>query len=262
MAEAPSIELERRGRIAILTLNNPSKRNAFTHDMRRDLVTKMDELNHDPQIRAVVLTGHGDHFCVGADLSGVGSGIAPVRLVMRERMKDVHQIFHAITGAPKPYVAAIAGDAFGTGMSMALACDHVVAGPNARFGTAFARIAGYPEMALAVTLAHRVGEARAKRLLMLCEQVRASEALGIGLVDELVDAHPLEAACAYAEKLAAAAPLSLAYIKSIYADGIPGIAAMLRMEADCAPTLGGLSEDAREGVAAFREKREPNFIGR
>ncbi len=262
MAEAPSVELQQRGRVAILILNNPARRNAFTHDMRRDLVAKMETLNHDPEIRAVVLTGQGEHFCVGADLSAVGSGGPPVRLVMRERMKDVHQIFHGITGAPKPYVAAVAGDAFGTGMSMALACDYLVGGPNGRFGTAFARIAGYPEMALAVTLARRVGEARAKRLLMLCEHVRAPEALQIGLIDELVDAHPLEAACAYAERLAAAAPLSLAYIKNIYADGIPGVATMLRMEADCAPTLGGLSEDAREGVAAFREKREPNFVGR
>ncbi len=262
MSEAPSIELRRQGRIAVLSLNNPAKRNAFTHDMRRDLVARMDEINHDPEIRAVVLTGHGDHFCVGADLSSVGAGGPPVRLVMRERMKDVHQLFHRIAGAPKPYVAAIAGDAFGTGMSMALACDHIIAGPKARFGTAFARIAGYPEMAIAVTLARRVGESRAKRLLMLCEQVRAPEALSLGLVDELVEGAPLDAACAYAERLAAAAPMSLAYIKNIYADGIPGISAMLRMEADCAPTLGGLSEDAREGVAAFREKREPNFTGR
>jgi enoyl-CoA hydratase/carnithine racemase len=262
MTEASCIQLERQGRVAILTLRNPSKRNAFTHEMRRDLVAKMEELNHDHEIRAVVLTGHGDHFCVGADLSAVGSGEPSVRLVLREKMKDVHRIFHGITGAPKPYVAAIAGDAFGTGMSMALACDYLIAGPSARFGTAFARIAGYPEMALAVTLARRVGESRAKRLLMLCEHVRAAEAAKIGLVDELVDAHPLDAACAYAQRLSAAAPMSLAYIKNIYADGIPGIAAMLRMEADCAPTLGGLSEDAREGVLAFREKREPNFTGR
>lgn len=262
MAHTPSIELQRQGRIAILTLNNPPKRNAFTHDMRRDLVAKMEEVNHDPDIRAVVLTGQGDHFCVGADLSAVGSSPPAARLVMRERMKEVHRLFHGITGAPKPYVAAIAGDAFGTGMSMALACDYLIAGPKARFGTAFARIAGYPEMALAVTLARRVGESRGKRLLMLCEQVLAPQALQIGLVDELVDAPPLEAACAYAEKLAAAAPMSLAYIKNIFADGVPGVAAMLRMEADCAPTLGGLSEDAREGLAALREKREPNFTGR
>ncbi len=262
MADAPSIELETQHRVAILTLNNPAKRNAFTHEMRRDLVGKMDALNHDPEIRAIVLTGQGEHFCVGADLSSVGTSGPPVRLVMRERMKDVHQIFHAIAGAPKPYVAAIAGDAFGTGMSMALACDYLIAGPNARFGTAFARIAGYPEMALAATLARRVGVTRAKRLLMLCEQVRAPQALQLGLVDELVEESPLRAACEYGQKLAAAAPMSLAYIKNIYADGIPGVAEMLRMEADCAPTLGGLSEDAREGIAAFREKREPNFTGR
>jgi 2-(1,2-epoxy-1,2-dihydrophenyl)acetyl-CoA isomerase len=261
MAEAPSIECERRGHIAILWLNNPAKRNAFTYDMRRSLVATMDELNHDPEVRAVVLTGEGDHFCVGADISAVGKSGPRLRLVMRENMKDVQQIFHMIAGAPKPYVASVPGDAFGTGMSMALACDYVVGGPKARFGTAFARIGGYPEMALAVTLARRVGEARAKRLLMLCEQVRAEEALSLGIVDELAD-DPLEAAIAYATKLAAAAPLSLAHIKAIYADGVPGIAQMLRMEADLAPVLGGGSEDAREGIMALREKREPNFAGR
>lgn len=261
MAEAPSIESRGQGSVAIVTLNNPAKRNAFTHDMRRALVTTMDALNHDPEVRAVVLTGEGGHFCVGADISGLGKSGPPMRLVMRENMKDVHGIFHMIAGAPKPYVASVPGDAFGTGMSMALACDHVVGGPKARFGTAFARIGGYPEMALAVTLARRVGEARAKRLLMLCEQVRAEEALSLGIVDELAD-DPLEAAIAYATRLAAAAPLSLAHIKAIYADGVPGIAQMLRMEADLAPVLGGGSEDAREGIAALREKREPNFAGR
>jgi enoyl-CoA hydratase/carnithine racemase len=230
--------------------------------MRLALVARMDELNHDPDVRAVVLKGEGEHFCVGADLSSVGAGAPPVRLQLRERMKDVHQIFHGIAGAPKPYVACVAGDAFGTGMSMALACDYVIGGQGARFGTAFANIGGYPEMALATTLARRVGEARAKRLLMLCEQVRAAEALAIGIIDELVEADPLAAAIQYAERLAAAAPLSLAYIKSAFADGVPGIAQMLRMEADLAPTLGGGTEDAREGVAAFREKRAPNFTGR
>jgi 2-(1,2-epoxy-1,2-dihydrophenyl)acetyl-CoA isomerase len=261
VADAPSIECERRGRVGLVTLNNPAKRNAFTHDMRRALVASMDDLNHDPDVRAVVLTGEGDHFCVGADISGVGGSGPPPRLAMRERMKDVHQIFHMIAGAPKPYVAAVCGDAFGTGMSMALACDWVVGGRAARFGTAFARIGGYPEMGLAATLARRVGEARAKRLLMLCEQVRAPETLALGIVDELAD-DPLAAAFAYAERLAAAAPLSIAHIKAIFADGIPGITQMLRMEADLAPVLGGGSEDAREGIAALREKREPNFSGR
>ncbi len=85
----------------IVTLNN--RANAFTHDMRRALVTT-DALNHDPEVRAVVLTGEGDHFRVGADISGVGKSGPPLRLVKRENMKDVHGIFHMLAGAPKPYV--------------------------------------------------------------------------------------------------------------------------------------------------------------
>ena len=261
MTDEPCIKLFEEGAVARLVLSNPARRNAFTHAMRDDLVAKMESLNNNGEIRAVILTGEGKHFCVGADISAGGKR-PDTRLEMREAMKVVQRLYHVIAGAPKPYVAAVGGDAFGSGMSLALACDFIVGGPEARFGTAFAKLGGYPEVAMASTLGRRVGDARAKRLLMLCEHVHAPDALAMGLIDELVEGDPVEAAMALAQSLAASAPLSLAYIKSTFAQGTPTPADAIRMELDAAPTLMGVTEDSREGIAAFREKRPANFTGR
>jgi 2-(1,2-epoxy-1,2-dihydrophenyl)acetyl-CoA isomerase len=261
MTDEPCINLIEEGAVVRLVLNNPPRRNAFTHAMRDDLIAKMEALNGNPDVRAVVLTGEGKHFCVGADISAGGKR-PDTRLEMREAMKVVQRLYHVVATAPKPYVAAVGGDAFGSGMSLALACDFIVGGPDARFGTAFARLGGYPELAMASTLGRRVGEARAKRLLMLCEHVHAQQALAMGLIDELAEEDHVEAAMALAQSLAAAAPLSLAYIKSTFVDGTPSPAEAIRMELDSATTLMGVTEDSREGIAAFREKRTPKFTGR
>ena len=246
MTEQPCIKSSQEGGVARLVLSNPARRNAFTHAMREALVEEMDAFNRNPEIRAVVLTGDGKHFCVGADISASGPPptAPPVRLEIRERLKDVQKIYHLIATAPKPYVAAVGGDAFGAGMSMALACDFIVGGPEARFGTAFARVGGYPEMGAVSTLSRRVGQSRAKRLLMLCEHVSADEALRIGLLDELTDGDHIEAATALARSLAAAAPMSLAYIKATFADRLPSAADAIRTELDVVPTLMGASEDS------------------
>jgi enoyl-CoA hydratase/carnithine racemase len=263
MSDEPHIKLIEEGPVARLVLSNPERRNAFTHEMRDDLIEKMRVLNFNPEIRAVVLTGDGNHFCTGADLSRHKPRATPmVRLEVRESLKVVQRLYHSIADAPKPYVAAVGGDAFGAGMAMALACDFVVGGPEARFGTAFAKLGGYPELGIAHSLGIRVGAARAKRLLMLCEQVKAKEALEIGILDELTDGDHVEAAMNLARALAGAAPLSMSYIKFAFADGVPSSDDAIRNELEVAPTIAGTSEDSREGIAAFREKRAPQFKGK
>jgi enoyl-CoA hydratase/carnithine racemase len=263
MTDEPHIKLIEEGPVARLVLSNPTRRNAFTHDMRDDLIEKMRALNLNPDIRAVVLTGEGKHFCTGADLSAVKPRATPmVRLEVRESLKNVQRMYHAIADAPKPYVAAVGGDAFGAGMSLALACDFVIGGAEARFGTAFAKIGGYPELGIAHSLGVRVGTAQAKRLLMLCEQVHAKQALELGILDELTDGDHVEAAMNLARALAGAAPLSVAYIKSAFANGVPSSDGAIRNELEVAPSIVGTSEDSREGITALREKRAPQFKGK
>ncbi len=118
------IKVERHDSVAIATLSNPDKRNAFTPYMRRSLTEALNELNRTVEIRAVILTGDGQHFCVGADVSATGSTSVPRTTVqIRENTKEVNQLLQAIVTAPKPYIAAVDGDAFGGGMSLAIACD-------------------------------------------------------------------------------------------------------------------------------------------
>jgi 2-(1,2-epoxy-1,2-dihydrophenyl)acetyl-CoA isomerase len=258
-----TVDVDRRGPVAIVTMNNPARRNAFTPDMRRAMTAAFTELNKDPEVRCVVLTGAGDHFCVGADVSKVGGAPAapPTTMQVRENTKEVHQLIQAILTGPKPYVAAVEGDAFGGGMAIAIGCDFIVAGPKARFGTAFAKIGLMPEFGMFHILPQRVGLAQAKRMMMLADPVLAKDAEALGLVDELSPDGALDGALKLAGELAVRAPLAVGYIKLAYADGVPSIATSLRMELDLGSSLGG-TEDFKEGMAALREKRTPIYRGR
>lgn len=256
------IKVERDGGVAVVTLSNPEKRNAFTPEMRRSLTSALEEINRTVEVRAVILTGEGQHFCVGSDVSGMGAAAVPRTTVqIRENTKEVNQLLQAIVTAPKPYVAAVAGDAFGGGMSLAIACDFVVAGPGARFGTAFARIGLLPDLGMLHSLPARVGMVAARRLMMLCEPTLAERAVALGIADELAADGALDGARALAGKLAAGSPLALGYIKTVLADGVPTWREAMRAELDIGAALAG-SEDFREGIAALREKRQPVYQGR
>ncbi|MBB4631990.1 enoyl-CoA hydratase/isomerase family protein [Sphingosinicella soli] len=256
------IKTERHGGVAIVTLSNPEKRNAFTPDMRRSLTGTLTELNRTVEVRAVVLTGEEKHFCAGADVSAMGAGAAPRTTVqIRENTKEVNHLLQAIVTAPKPYVASVDGDAFGAGMSLAIACDFLVAGPGARFGTAFAKIGLLPDLGMLHYLPLRVGMTAAKRMMMLCEPVLAERAFALGLADELNSESAMVGARALAEKLADGSPLAIGYIKSVLADGISTWQDAMRAELDIGSALAG-TEDFKEGIAALREKRPPVYQGR
>lgn len=253
------IDADIQGPIAVFTLRNSRRRNAFTPEMRRALTDHLVTANKTVEIRAVILTGAGDHFCVGADVSRGGAERTAVQV--RENTKEVNRLLEAIITAPKPYLCAVRGDAFGGGMSMAMACDFVFAGQTARFGTAFAKIGLLPDLGMLHTLPLRVGQVAAKRLMMTCEHVHAGQAHRMNIVDELVDGDPLDAARTFATQLAACAPLPLGYIKAAYADGMPTWRSAMRMELDVGSFLAGTA-DCREGVSALMEKRPPVFGGR
>ena len=162
-------------------------------------------------------------------------------------------------GGDKPIVAAIEGFAYGAGLALTCAADHVIAADNARFCCAFTRVGFIPDMALMFSLPNRVGVAKAKQLIALAEDIRAERAERLGLVDELVaPGQALARAQAVARQYAESPPIAFALMKSVFARGLE---AMIQAELDLQP-YAWLSEDHAEGKQAFREKRRPKFKGR
>ena len=264
MSSPADVSLERRGSVAILTMSNPGRRNAFSPDSRRKMTDYLNELAVSEEIRVIILRGDGDHFCVGADLTPIPGASAVLRTPMqiRENTKDLYRLVRAIAANPKPIIAAVEGDTFGGGLAFAAACDVLVAARTARFGTAFTAIGLMPDLGLLYSLPQRIGVVKARQMLMLSSRVDGAEAFRIGLSDELVEpGQALQGALAWAEKFNAVAPVGVALTKESLARGITSIEDAMRTEVDLLPFVQ-TTEDRREGVAAFREKRKPAFKGR
>lgn len=255
MTEAPIVVEERRGSTAILTLNRPARRNALSMEMREVLLAASDRVESDPAVRAVVVTGAGGHFCAGGDIAAMDQKTVAES---RDRFRFGHRMVRAVMASQKPWLAAVEGWAVGAGLGMALICDTVIASEAAGFGAGFGKIGLIPDWGLLHTLPRRIGEAKARQLLLYCETLRGPEALAIGLIDQLVPAGgALDAALARAEALAGIAPQSIALVKSFY---VQGLAEVLEWERN-AQALVAQTADHEEGKAAFREKRPPKFRG-
>ncbi len=256
------ILLERDGAVAVITLNKPAKRNAFSRDMRLEMMAHLTALNADPACRAIVLTGAGGHFSSGADLSNVDADAAPWTPVQtRENFKEVHQLVRLIVSGPKPVIAAVEGLAYGGGFALALACDHVVAAPTARFGGAFCKLGLMPDMGLLWSLKERVGVARAKRITLLGAEVSGEQAHAMCMIEDLCEpGGALAGARAVALSYGDVAPLSVAFTKAAYANGVHTLEDAFRAEMDYVPMLN-TSSDFRAAVQAFKDKRKPTFTG-
>ncbi len=251
--------VESRGDLTVVTLNNPKTRNALSRDLLLLLADKLEALRVDNACRAVVLTGAQGHFCSGGDVSGMTA--ARTLPVGRERMVIAHRVVRLIAEMGKPVVAAVEGFAAGAGLSLAMAADGVVASNSAKFVSSFAKVSLLPDLGLLWTLPQRIGLAQTKRLLMSARVVAAEEGLRLGMVDELCETgQAVASAVAMATEMAAHAPISAALVKAAYARGINSLADALAYEMDNQAALY-LTEDHREAVAAFLEKRPPVFRG-
>jgi enoyl-CoA hydratase/carnithine racemase len=253
----PGIEVEHRGAITVLQLTEPERRNALTLDMRRSLASALVEAEESEECRVVVLTGSGGNFSAGGDLRSMTAD----RAVAIDRLHAIGDVVRLIVHSSKPVIAAVDGFAFGAGLSLAAACDAVVANRDAVFGCAFSGVGLTADAALHWSLPARIGVGRARLMIMSGRPVDAATAEGWGLVEEVVDGPSLDAAVALGEQLAVRAPLSLAATKEILAADGGGLDAVLAREAAAQVRLLATADFA-EGQAAFFEKRRPEFRGR
>jgi 2-(1,2-epoxy-1,2-dihydrophenyl)acetyl-CoA isomerase len=251
--------LSREGEIAIVTLNEPERRNALSLAMREALFDVLDQAMSG-DARAIVLTGAGGNFCSGGDIKSFDPE-APL-VETRDRIGRLHRVVRLLLTGRKPVVAAVDGYAFGAGVSLALACDHVVAATDSRFCASFNRVALMADLGLLYTLPLRVGMGKARELLMLGEVIEAAEALAIRLVDRLAEPGRVTAAAIERARLfAAAPPVALAMTKATLARMPASLETVLQMEVDGQSALFR-TQDHGEGRAAFLEKRPARFQGR
>jgi 2-(1,2-epoxy-1,2-dihydrophenyl)acetyl-CoA isomerase len=252
-----AVSIEHHGTVAVLTMNRTAKRNALSAEFSAQLADTLRELQDEPKVRALVLFG-GKHFCAGGDLADLN---APA-LAMRRAMQVGQGIVRELTGGRLPVVAAVEGNAYGAGFSMALACDFVVADEATTFCAAFGRVGLQPDYGLLWSLTQRVGIGVAREIVMLCEPIPGIQAKEWGLVDRLSEpGRVFDTALALAHRLAAAAPGAIATTKAIVSRQPLPLDTMLAWEADTQALLLR-SEDFTEGVEAVTQKRPPSFKGR
>lgn len=256
-----AVDLIVEGAVASLVLNRPERMNALTMEMRAELCTHLVRIRDDEAIRAAILTGAGAHFCAGADVGRMGEDRS-LRAGRARLQRGSHAVVRLLHSIEKPIVAAVAGVAVGVGWSYALACDLIVAAEDARFGATFRRVGLAPDGGCAWFLARRVGPARGKELAFSGRIVPADEALRLGLVEYVVPGDSLlEKAQELAADYAAGPTFALGLAKRMFDRAVgPGLEEFLEYESLVQPQLHETA-DHREGVAAFKEKRPPRFVG-
>jgi enoyl-CoA hydratase/carnithine racemase len=259
-AEVPDILVAAQDDIGVVSLNRPNVRNAVKLSMWRELAGVFSDLAHDDAIRAVVLTGSGADFCVGADVTEFDR-IRENREQSAAYEVAVDACSAAIASIPKPVVAAISGYCLGGGCHLALACDFRFADQTAKLGIPSARLSIVYGVKSVQRLLATVGIANAKRMLYSGERYDAARACAMGLVDEICD-DPVAASLAFAGTLAHNAPLSIAGAKFMLNGLSLGEGALDVTAAQRLIDRAADSDDFREGRRAFIEKRAPRFRGR
>ena len=270
------IEVSAADQVATITLNRPDKLNAWTRTMENEIRAAMTSLANDESVRVIVLTGAGRGFCAGADMDllndtqasggdarpsdtypgGVDGGL--------EMPSDFHMRYSYFPTVPKPIIAAINGPAAGLGLIMALYCDIRMAARSAVFTTAFSRRGLIAEHGVSWLLPALVGHANALDLLLSARKITAAEALSMGLVNQVHDDETfLSAVHAYAKEMAEmVSPRSIRVMKSqVYRATLQSLEQSI-LVANSEMPGSFVSEDFKEGVQHFLEKRPPSFTGR
>lgn len=261
------LEVTHQDGVTTLTINRPKARNALSDEMRSGLVEALLEAERDDEVRCVVLTGAGEHFMAGGDVKGMAESLdKPAEDIHREfllRIHDLHPIMFAMRRMPKPVIASCKGAVAGAGVSLALACDLVIAAEDAFFTLAYCHIGTSPDGSSSFHLPRAVGIKKAMEIALLGDRIDAQSAKEMGMINFVVPTSGLEMQTGNLSSRLAKGPTHVyGNTKALlYRSMENQFESQLQLEAeyfaDCASR-----PDFREGVTAFVEKRQANFQGK
>ena len=262
MSEGPHPNLveDRRDQVAILRVDREDRLGALSREMVKALQRYAEGLADDPDVRVLVLTGTGRGFIAGADINEY-EGVDQATFDAYQRLS--RQTFDAMENLPMPTIAAVNGYAFGGGFELALCCDLIVASTSARFALPEVSLGLLPGGGGTQRLTRAIGKRAAKEMIMTGRRISPEEAQSFGLIARLVDPEGLMgSALELADELASKAPLAVREAKRLIDDGVEApLPAALTLEQRVLSALFA-TEDAREGIRSFIEKRGPRFVGR
>ena len=250
------------GSVATVTMQRPEKKNAMSWQMFLDLGDAFDRASSDPAVRALVVTGSGDSFCSGADLTDPANLVSsPFEL--KDRMRLVHRIAHSVITCSVPTIARVTGIAAGAGCNLALACDLIVASKEAAFAELFVKRGLVVDFGGSWALTRALPLHRAKELALLGETISAEEAHALGLLNRLVDADEVDTVVKdLASRLSGLPPRTVSMIKENLNRASERTIEQTLDAESITQALAYASEDTREAVMAWLEKRDPRFTGR
>ena len=243
--------------VALVRINRPDARNALNMEVRRLLAQYLTELGQDEDTRAIVVTGNEKAFAAGADIKEM-AGAGTIEMMQR----GTHHLWRVIAACPKPVIAAVNGFALGGGCELAMTCDIIVAGEGAKLGQPEIKIGILPGGGGTQRLPRAVGKYKAMKICLTGDMIPAKDAFDMGLVSELVPDSEVEPrAIALASQIAAYSPLAVQQIKELVLAGQDAsLDTALRLETKALHILFS-SQDQKEGMQAFIDKRKPDFQG-
>lgn len=265
MKEEKTVTLTREGHVGVISLNRPQLFNAINDQLSTELLEKLNEASQDDEIRAVVLTGNGKAFCSGQDLNDRSAiQLKGEKISLGDSVRNRYNpIIMALAQMKKPVIAAVNGVAAGAGCSLALACDIRFITPETRFVEAFVRIGLAPDSGSSYFLPRLVGIGRALEIAMTGRDIKADEALQIGLAQRMVESDQLlSETLAFAKQLAEGPTVAIGLTKQAIYKGMElSLEEALEFEA-VAQEEAGQTADFLEGIQAFAGKRKPEYRGR
>ncbi len=251
-------------KVATLTFNRPDKLNALSRDLLTQSIDTLKRWSRDQEVGAIVVTGAGRAFCAGGDVSNMAKDTAPPSLEEQiDGLREAQELSWLLYNMPKPTIAAVNGHAMGAGLGVCLACDLRIASDAAKFGTAYAKVGFGGDFGTTWLLTRSVGAAKAKELFFLSEIIDAAEAHRLGLINRVAAADRLMAQVSEIATRIAHGPLvSYRYMKANVNQAMSSdFRTLLDREAETHLRCGQ-TDDHKEGVRAFMEKRQPNFTGK